>query len=85
MFLINTCLSVGGCDVTANGRFSKHIQTEFSINLNIGEKVMKKTFKQCADQLERIYRLYLYGFGTKNLLSKAERFMCKTTNVGLCF
>ena len=46
---------------------------------------MKKTFKQCADQLERIYRLYLHGFGTGNLLAKAERFMCKTTNVGLCF
>lgn len=46
---------------------------------------MKKTFKQCADQLERIYRLYLNGFGTKSLLTKAERFMCKTTNVGLCF
>ena len=46
---------------------------------------MKKTFKQCADQLERIYRLYLNGFGTKNLLAKAERFMCETNNVGLCF
>ena len=46
---------------------------------------MKKTFKQCADQLERIYRLYLRGFGTKNLLEKAERFMYETKNVGLCF
>ena len=46
---------------------------------------MKKTFKQCADQLERIYKLYLNGFDTKNLLTKAERFMCETINVGLCF
>ena len=46
---------------------------------------MKKTFKQCADQLERIYRLYLNGFGTKNLLAKAESFMCEKRNVGLCF
>ena len=46
---------------------------------------MKKTFKQCADQLERIYRLYMNGFGTKTLLAKAERFMCETNNVGLCF
>ena len=46
---------------------------------------MKKTFKQCADQLERIYKLYLKGFGTENLLAKAECFMCKTANVGLCF
>lgn len=46
---------------------------------------MKKTFKQCTDQLERIYKLYLLGFGTKNLLEKAERFMCETKNVGLCF
>ena len=46
---------------------------------------MKKTFKQCADQLERIYKLYLKGFGTGNLLAKAERFMYKTSNVGLCF
>ena len=71
--------------MTADGRFSKAYSNEFSINLNIGEKVMKKTFKQCADQLERIYRLYLRGFGTKNLLERAERFMYKKINVGLCF
>lgn len=43
-----------------------------------------KNFKKCADQLERIYALYLKGFGSVALIEKAESFMYKT-NVGMCF
>ena len=46
---------------------------------------MKKSFEKAADQLERIYKLYLKGFGTKKMLEKAERFMCENSSVGLCF
>jgi hypothetical protein len=70
--------------ITADGRFSKDTNKQ-NLVLIKNIRIMKKTFKQCTDQLERIYRLYLHGFGTKNLLAKAERFMCETTNVGLCF
>ncbi len=46
---------------------------------------MKKTFKQVADQIERIYKLYLKGFGTRKMLERAEKFMAEQPNVGLCF
>ena len=46
---------------------------------------MKKTFKQIAAQLERIYRLYYKGFGTQKMLDKAESFFFGIQNVGLCF
>ena len=46
---------------------------------------MKKSFKQATEQLERIYKLYLKGFGTKQMMQKAESFMFGIQNVGLCF
>lgn len=44
-----------------------------------------KTFKQVSTQLERIYSLYLKGFGTKKMLETAERFFNSQQNIGLCF
>lgn len=46
---------------------------------------MKKSFKVLAAQLERIYKLYLSGYGTKALMDKAESFMFRQSNVGLLF
>lgn len=46
---------------------------------------MKKTFEDLSIQLERIYKLYLIGCGTKKMLEKAEHFMCENSSVGLCF
>jgi len=46
---------------------------------------MKKTFKQAADQLERIYSLYLKGYGTKKMKEKAEAWFFGVQNIGLCF
>ena len=46
---------------------------------------MKKSFNQIAAQLERIYKLYYKGFGTKTLLEKAVKCMYGIQNVGLCF
>ena len=46
---------------------------------------MKKTFKQIANQVERIYSLYCKGFGTRKMLERAEKFMAEQPNVGLCF
>lgn len=46
---------------------------------------MKKSFKVISDQLERIYKLYLKGYGTKAMLDKAESFMFRQSNVGLLF
>ena len=45
-----------------------------------------KTFKQIADQIERIERLY-YNFqcGTEKMLETAESFFTSQQNVGLCF
>ena len=51
----------------------------------IGGLNMKKSFNQIAAQLERIYKLYYKGFGTKTLLEKAEKCMYGIQNVGLCF
>lgn len=46
---------------------------------------MKKSFNQIAAQVERIYSLYLKGYGTKRMLETAERFFFSQQNVGLCF
>ena len=47
---------------------------------------MKKTFKQIADQVERIYRLYYnFGCGSTKMLEKAESFFNSQQNIGLCF
>lgn len=44
-----------------------------------------KSFKQIADQVERVYTLYLKGYGTKAMMERAERFFTSRQNVGLCF
>jgi hypothetical protein len=45
-----------------------------------------KTFKQIADQVERIYRLYYnFGCGSTKMLEKAEKFFFSQQNVGLSF
>ena len=46
---------------------------------------MKKTFKQLCAQLERIYKLYEWGAGSRRMIERAEQFMYKNTNVGLMF
>ena len=46
---------------------------------------MKKTFDQISAQLERVYKLYYKGFGTKKMLEKAESFFFGVQNIGLCF
>lgn len=45
-----------------------------------------KTFKQIADQVERIYRLYYnFGCGSAKMLEKAENLFFSQQNIGLCF
>lgn len=45
-----------------------------------------KTFKQISTQLERIYTLYLHGYGTRRLVVRAERFVFSNIqNAGLMF
>ena len=44
-----------------------------------------KTFSEISNQLERIYKLYLKGFGTKKMLETAESFFNSQQNIGLCF
>ena len=45
-----------------------------------------KTFKQIADQIERIERLYYnFGCGTKKMLETAEKFFISQQNLGLSF
>ena len=45
-----------------------------------------KTFKQIADQIERIERLYYnFGCGSTKMLEKAERFFFSQQRIGLCF
>jgi len=45
-----------------------------------------KTFKQISTQLERIYALYLHGYGTRRMIKQAERFVfMRFNNVGLMF
>jgi len=46
---------------------------------------MKKNFKVLCAQLERIYKLYLSGYGTQKLMDKAESFMFRQSRVGLMF
>ena len=57
--------------------------------IKTGSRDMKKTFKQMADQLERIYKLYYRNngqtFGTSKMLERAERFFFHQQNIGLCF
>lgn len=55
------------------------------IIFNVGGRVMKKSFKQMCDQLERVYTMFEHGFGTKKLLERAESFMFRTQRVGLMF
>lgn len=45
----------------------------------------RKTFSQIASQIERIYTLYLKGYGSKSLLERAERVFNAHPNIGLCF
>lgn len=44
-----------------------------------------KTFKQISAQIERIYSLYLKGYGTKKMLETAENFFFSQRDIGLCF
>ena len=44
-----------------------------------------KTFKQIAEQCERISRLYEKGFGSDKLLERAECVFFSFQNVGLAF
>ncbi len=44
-----------------------------------------KTFKQIAEQCERIARMYYKGFGTKKMFETAENIFFSQRNVGLCF
>jgi len=44
-----------------------------------------KTFKQIAEQCERISRLYAKGFGTDKMLEKAESIFFSFPNVALSF
>lgn len=45
-----------------------------------------KTFKQIATQMERIYALYLHGYGSRRIIERAERFaFSHVQNVGLLF
>ena len=45
-----------------------------------------KTFKQMAEQMERIYSLYLHGYGSHRIIERAERFaFSRVQNVGLLF
>ena len=44
-----------------------------------------KTFKQIAEQCERIANLYEKGYGTKKMLETAERIFFSQHNVGLSF
>ena len=57
--------------------------TSTKIILKKGE--IMKTFRQIADQCERIARLYEKGFGTKKMLEKAEKVFFSVQNVGMCF
>ena len=44
-----------------------------------------KTFKEISAQLERVYSLYLKGYGTKKMLETAEKFFFSRQRIGLCF
>lgn len=44
-----------------------------------------KTFKEISAQLERVYSLYLKGFGTKKMLETAEGFFFSQQRIGLQF
>lgn len=44
-----------------------------------------KTFNEISSQLERIYKLYLKGYGTKKMLETAEKVFSTKKDLGLCF
>lgn len=44
-----------------------------------------KTFKEIADQCERIAKLYAKGFGSTRMLERVESIFFSRQNVGLCF
>ena len=44
-----------------------------------------KTFKEISAQLERVYSLYLKGYGTEKMLETAEKFFSSRQRIGLCF
>lgn len=44
-----------------------------------------KTFKQIAQQCERIAALYAKGFGTEKMLERAERIFFANPNVSMYF
>ena len=44
-----------------------------------------KTFKQIAEQCERIAKLYAKGFGSTKMLERVENIFFSQQNVGLCF
>ena len=46
---------------------------------------MKKSFCDISAQIERIYTLYLKGYGTKKMLATAEKFFICQKNLELCF
>lgn len=47
--------------------------------------IMKKSFCDISAQIERIYTLYLKGYGTKKMLATAEKFFICQKDLGLCF
>ena len=44
-----------------------------------------KTFKEIADQCERIAKLYAKGFGSTRMLERVESIFFSQQSVGLCF
>ena len=46
---------------------------------------MKKTFKQIAAQCERIYKLYLCGYGSSKMVERVENAMFSIGEVCLMF
>ena len=45
----------------------------------------EKSFKVISAQIERIYSLYLKGYGTKRMIEKCESIFFANQNVGLCY
>ena len=67
-------------DLLLQGEISAKVR-----NFKRKEKIMK-TFKQIAEQIERIERLYYdFGCGSTKMLERAEKFFSSRQNLGLCF
>ena len=49
------------------------------------EFIMKKNFKEIAAQCERIFNLYLKGYGTEKMREKVESIFFSFGNVALNF